>query len=257
MTDVLRYVKGLTRFDYWNYPLINPLLEKRSPPFDTPEYTVDDLDNIVHKQLSTRYQKAHEAGDSEAIFAYFKADGWAFSARWVVQQIEDWRHEATPESRKKLHRLMPAYTDDRGRVSLPETVRLIKRDQAIFKEIINLHQEEHLPLKSSRRSVGCFTRVGEQYNLSKEGVKEIYEAYKWKADELLKGYRRLPAPKRRKSLEQAFVDKWGERPDWEMLEKRRQQDAKPRLASREEFFQWLDTMAERLERLLGGCKSTF
>jgi hypothetical protein len=146
MTDVLRYVKGLTRFNYWDYPAFNPLLEQRSPPFDTPKYAivdgVDDTASIAHKKLSAKYHKAHQAGDTEAIFTYVKADVWAFRARWVVQQIEDWRHEATAESRKKLQRLMRMYTDDRGRDSLPETVHLIKRDQAIFKEIIRLNEEE-------------------------------------------------------------------------------------------------------------------
>jgi hypothetical protein len=256
MTGDLRYVKGLTRFNYWHYPDVNPLLEQRSPPFDTPQYAtvdgVDDIARIAHKKLSARYCKAHQAGDPEAIFAYVKADVWAFRPLWVDQQIEAWRREASPESRKKFNRLMRMYWDDRGRDSLPETVRLIKRDQAIFKEIIKLCEEEHLPFRSSRRSDDCYTRIAQKYRLSAHGVEDIYKEYKRKADELIKGYRRLPAPKIRTALERHIASKSGEKLDWEAMEKRRQQRAKPRLSSYEQFFQWLDTMAERLEPLLGG-----
>jgi hypothetical protein len=74
-------------------------------------------------------------------------------------------------------------------------------------------------------------------------------------------------------LEEGFIDKDGKKPDWAQLEKRTrrhgnvlqvyrteapvQQPAKPLLASWEEVFQWLDTMTERLEQLLGGFKSMF
>ena len=146
---------------------------------------------------------------------------------------------------------MRMYTDDRGRDSLPETVRLIKRDQAVFKEIIKLHEEERVPFKSSQRRVGCFETVAKKFSLSVDGVEEIYRAYKRKADELRQGYRRLPTAKIRTLVEKEFAAR-----DWEILdratlEKRRQQDAKPRLTSWEAFFQWLDTMAERLENRLG------
>jgi hypothetical protein len=80
------------------------------------------------------------------------------------------------------------YTDDRGRDSLPETVRLIKRDQAIFKEMIKLREEECLPFRSSPRRVGCFETVANKFGLSVDGVEEIYREYKRKADELRQGY---------------------------------------------------------------------
>ena len=210
------------------------------------------LETAAHRRLSAKYYDAHKAGDTEAIFTYVKADVWAFREGWLVQQIEDWRHEATAESRKKLRRLMSMYTDDRGRDPLSETVRLIKRDQAIFKEIIKLHEEERLPLKESKRSVTCFETVAKKFSLSVDGVEEIYREYKRKADELMKGYRRLPAPKIRTELEGLIASKSGEKLDWEALEKRRQQRAKPRLSSLAQFFQWLDTMAERLDRPQGG-----
>jgi hypothetical protein len=254
MTDVLRYVKGLTRFNYWNYPVFNPQLEQRSPPFDTPQYAIDtDVeDRNTHKKLSAKYGKAHQDGDPEAIFTYVKADVWAFRAPWVVQQIEDWRHENTAESRKKLHRLMRMYTDDRGRDSLPETVRLIKRDQAIFKEIIKLREEERRPFRSSQRRVGCFETVANRFGLSVDGVEEIYREYKRKDDELRQGSKRVPTPKIRTLVEKDLASRGRPIPDEATLEKRRQQHAKPRLTSWEEFFQWLDTMAERLDPLIGG-----
>lgn len=246
MPGGLRYIEGLTRFNYWNYPAFNPLLEQRSPPYNLSDDPVAKLETATHRRLSAKYYDATKAGDTEAIFTYVKEDVWAFRARWVVQQIEDWRHEDTAESRKKLHRLMRMYTDDRGRDSLLETIRLIKRDQAIFKEIIRLHQEEHLPLRSlestfgpSQSKVGCFETVAKKFFLSVHGVAEIYKEYKRKADELMKGYRKLPAPKMRTALEEHAASKSGEKLDWEALKKCRQQHAKPRLSSREEFFQWL------------------
>src|SRR5262249_28842726 len=144
---------------------------------------------------------------------YVKADVWAFRARWVVQQIEDWRHENTAESRKKLHRLMRMYTDDRGRDSLPETVRLIKRDQAIFKEIIKLREEKRLPFRSSPRRVGCFETVANKFGLSVDGVEEIYREYKRKADELRQGSRREPTPKIRTLVEKDFASRGWPIPD--------------------------------------------
>jgi hypothetical protein len=264
MTDHLHYVKGLTRFNYWNYPAFNPLLEQRSPPYDLSDDPVTKLETAVHRRLSAKHRDAYKAGDTQAIFTYVKRDVWAFRAPWVVQQIEAWRHEATPESRKKLHRLMRMYTDDRGRDSFPETVRLIKRDQAIFKAIIKLREEEHLPFRSSESSVGssqskvgCFETVAKRFSHSVDGVEEIYREYKRKADEIIKGYRRLPASKIRTALEGHVASIGGEKLNWEALERRRQQQAKPRLSSWEEFFQWLDTIAERLDRLLGGKKTRF
>jgi hypothetical protein len=161
MTDDLHYVKGLTRFNYWTYPAINQLLAQRSSRFDPPP----DLGTVTHRNLSSKYQKAHQAGDAQAIFQYVKVDVWAFRARWVVQQIEDWRREDTDESRKKLHRLMRMYTDDRGRDSPRDTVCLIKRDQAIFKEIINLRQGENRRFRLSGHGVGCYELVAEKYSL--------------------------------------------------------------------------------------------
>src|SRR5262249_43577698 len=119
------------------------------------------------------------------------------------------------------------------------------------------HEEERLPLKESKRSVTCFETVAKKFSLSVDGVEEIYREYKRKADELMKGYRRLPAPKIRTELEGLIASKSGEKLDWEALEKRRQQLAKPRLSSLAQFFQWLDTMAERLDRLQGGVKNAF
>lgn len=252
MTDDLRYVKGLTRFNYWDYSVINPLLAQRQLPFDTPKYATDDTETIAHRRLSAKYQKVHEASDTEAIFTYVKRDVWAFRARWVVQQIENWRREDTDESRKKLHRLIRMYTDDRGRDSPRDTVCLIKRDQAIFKEIINLRQGEKRPFRSSRHGIGCYELMAKKYSLSMDGIEEIYKVYRQKADELMTGRKRLPTPKIRTLMEKGFASKGWEKPDWAALEKRLQQYAKPRLTSWEEFFQWLDTMAERLEPLLGG-----
>jgi hypothetical protein len=102
--------------------------------------------------------------------------------------------------------------------------------------------------------------VAKKFSTSVHGVEEIYKEYNRKADELRQGYRMLPALKIRTAMEEHVAAKSGEKIDWEAMEQDRQQHAKPqelRHSSWEAFFQWLDTMAKRLDRLLGEEKIRF
>ncbi len=63
--------KLLGAFFYWDYPVINPLLEPWSPPFDTPEYAivngVDDTESIIHRKLSDGLLKPSFHPDADLV----------------------------------------------------------------------------------------------------------------------------------------------------------------------------------------------
>lgn len=192
----MAYLKRLTRFNYWNYGAINPLFlqdinrqkadkDGKCPPL---LFTADTLEAanaaIAHRNLSAEYQRDHDAGDLQAIFEYAKADVGAFRAPWVVTQIEAWRLENTAASRKKLQKLFRAYTDDRGSRKMETLKTLIKRDQAMFKDIITLH-EQGMPLRASQDSDGRFWTIAQRYGVKEGTVEEMYREYKAMADRMM------------------------------------------------------------------------
>lgn len=166
MTTDLRYVKNLTRFNYWEFPAFNPTLLHKTQ-------TCATISAAAHADMTDTYRRAYEAGEEQAIYDYVKDNVWAFRASWVVTQIEAWRHDNTPDSRKKLHKLMRAYTDDRGRDALAGIVRLIKRDQEIFQSIMVLHDK-------GMSFEDCFAAVAHQPPdaISVNSAREIYRKYK-------------------------------------------------------------------------------
>jgi hypothetical protein len=164
----MAYLKGISRFNYWEYPAVNPLLCRDGESLEA------SAAFYAHQDLSAQCGHAHTAGDTRAIFECAKADVWAFREAWVVAQIESWRQEKTPAARKKLHKLMRTYTDERGRDSLAETVRQIWRDQGIFKAVVTRNQQ-------GTSVQECFFDLAEQHALGVESVKEIYLVYKQRA----------------------------------------------------------------------------
>jgi hypothetical protein len=176
MTDDLRYIKNLSRFNYWNFPAINPLALFEGMSLDT-------IDSFAYEELSAYCQQLHAAGNPDVIFAYVKKDVWVFHSQWVVDQIVQWRLENTPESSDKLDRLMTMYKDERSHDPLPEIVRLILQDHAIFKDIITLRQQQpRIPLRRSKYREWCFTIIAKKYNLSEESIEEIYKLRCGKVD---------------------------------------------------------------------------
>ena len=236
------------------YPEINPYLESRRL-YDS----IPSAETIAHQKLSTKYRAAHEQGDAKAIFTYMKADTWVFREVWVMQQIESWRQDDTPAARQQLHKLMGAYTDTRGQNKFADTVGLIKRDQAIFRECITLQQQGVL-------LVECFATLASKYHHSKEGIKKIYEVYTRKEATFRNGYTTLPPRSRgRAALEAACRSKGWEQPDWEKgprfhgpplwktfytsTHRIVPPDSLPEEVLRTLFFQWLEAMATRLDAL--------
>lgn len=232
MTDALGYIKGLTRFNYWNYPAINPDLLHKTQPLDMSSTS-------AHQYLSAMYQRDYAAGTVQAIFEYAKADVWAFRAPWVVSQIEAWRSENTPESRKKIHKLTRAYTDDRGKDRPAVTLRLIKRDQAVFKAIMSRHQQD-TPLEQ------CFTTIAQQSrppdNLGTQGVQAVYTHYQRKMDELMG---KPPSRRVQKIVEESMARLGSPAPDWD------QPPPHGVAMSWQEAMQRLEAMAQGLENLIG------
>jgi hypothetical protein len=100
------------------------------------------LETQLGSNLSGWYRKEFEKGNEEAIFEYAKESRVCFQAPWVTDQIEKWKIENSPESRKKLKRLFRVYMGKgRGRIPLHELQEVIKRDQKIFHEIIKLKKK--------------------------------------------------------------------------------------------------------------------
>jgi hypothetical protein len=227
MTDAPRAFKALKRFNYWDHPALNPLLDYHLSPFDSPKSAPEDVESITHRHLSAKFQKAFEAGDREAIFQYARASMGVFDEPWVRHQIKYWRQENTPEARKNLHRLMRAYTDERGKESLADIVYVILRDQEIYQELVTRNQQG-IPLTE------CFAILGEKYRLKENSVKEIYEVYGRKFHEFHTGAKKLSL-KIRKSLEAGFAAKGWTLPDWEKSPRRRVHPAPPPWMK---FYQW-------------------
>jgi hypothetical protein len=236
----LMYYKSLTRFNYWDYPSINPLLLHCLD--GTPELVVD-YDAGAHRDLSAQFQGAYAAGDLQAIFVYVRADVWAFRSPWVVQQIEQWRQENTDASRALLHKLMTSYAGEgSGKRRLSTIHASIKKDQEIFKEVIRLNQLQKppKPLRSNDNETGCFEAVAESCFSNVDDVERIYKHYKRKIDNLMG---RLTG-KDRKILRLA-QEKGMIPPNQDLTPPPRQ------LASWEEAFRWLDDMAAAIERSVG------
>lgn len=98
---------------------------------------------------SLHYKTLFESGKEEAIFEFARncpyclREVWTFSdgtteecysrnltfpvkhgRSWVIEQIEKWKMEGTPEAKKKLNRFFSAYTDSRGRKEKPIEIDL-------------------------------------------------------------------------------------------------------------------------------------
>jgi hypothetical protein len=87
------------------------------------------------------YRNCFFAGDEESIFKFCSEHFHAFRSSWVVEQIESWRRESSPESRNKLKKLFNCYKDFRGK-RLPELlVEVYKDDLKICQNILSLYRE--------------------------------------------------------------------------------------------------------------------
>jgi len=158
------------RFSYFYFREINPLLSNDGLPEDW-------ADQAAHNNLSTHYQREHETGNAEAFFEYAKADGWAFRSPWFRAQVEAWRVQGTADSIKKLRDLMKSYTASQGKVTHKGLVEIVKRDQAMFKDVMRLRQMG-LPLKTSRYGQGCYDRLAEDMDMKvQDTIEAVYKAY--------------------------------------------------------------------------------
>ena len=241
MPDTPRFFKKLTRFNYWDFPAINSLLNQLPGSGPKIEFNYEE---VVHGELSAQYQSRHKAGNSKAIFEYVEADVWAFRAPWVVQQIETWRQENTPESRDRLRELMTAYAKEgRGTRRLSTICTVIKKDQEIFKAVIRLNKlnSPMTPLRPSRRSgKGCFEQVAKIYHSNKDDVETIYKRYKQTVDKCMGKITRS----------QRNTIQWAK--EGGLIPADREPIPPDRLLSSwEEVFQWLEDMAATLERAVG------
>ena len=169
-----RLYYDIQRFTYWDYQSINPHYDSLSRPYK-------DINNITHNDLSDEYQEKFEKGNEEAVFEFVESDAQAFESNWVGKQIAKWRISGKPEDKKKIEKLFTDYLDDRGkRRNLKE---IIKRDQGIFKRIKEL-QKDGKPLRNSRSGDDIFSIVQEELKVGQENIKEVYDRYRKKENEL-------------------------------------------------------------------------
>lgn len=174
-------IRGLNRFDYWRHI---PRKGGRYP-------SEDDLwEPFKHRMLSDRARNLHRLGNQEAIFEYVREDIRAFRADWVQRQIEQWRKENTPRSRKNLRRLMHAYSTEgesgRGtRMGLP-VLDKIEQDARFVIKTAEILRKDKLPsieqaINHATMPQGSTDRTATQppaSPLSSERAREIWNIYR-------------------------------------------------------------------------------
>ena len=163
--------RGIGPLNYWLFPSVNRWAHLLNELLKYPDVSITadaDGGRAAHSALSTDYALYHQGGDQSAIFEYVGLDTWAFRAPWVVEQIEIWRGQ---NESKKLHQLMTAYVDGRGRTSPQELHHLITRDQAACRAVLDRAQE-NLSIDEIIES------VANTHNLGRETLWKAYKAYR-------------------------------------------------------------------------------
>ncbi len=137
-------MKTLARFNYWEFPAINPLLDNaatRTPPVLAPTY------------LGDYFRSRFTAGEEDAIFEFALQDKTALRRRWVVVVLETWQREGAPETGEKVLRVIRQFLQPpppSGNISIS---RIIAADQAAFADMANLRHNLQFPLGEAARLV--------------------------------------------------------------------------------------------------------
>lgn len=196
---------NLTRFNYWAYAIINPLLAANE----------EQVALLVHPSLSARFQERFGAGEHEAIFEYGAQDPLALQAPWVSKEVTSWRLQGGPANRKKFQKFVRAYWTERGRRKPATLIEDIERDQEVFKAIM------------ARQSVGgpstaaCMRNVAKEKGMGLDSMEEIYKEYRAEmryrlgtmkrtpeVGKLLEEIRQEVSRRRRKEMEPRDPKKW-------------------------------------------------
>jgi hypothetical protein len=126
------FPKGLTRFNYWNIPALNPWAGSRDGSPGVFEFDPSRPDEVTHEALSAEYRDRSESGNENAIFEFARSDAHAFRSEWFLRVVERWRDMGRA---KDLSRLMAAYAGNRGRTDLSKLLDVIRKDQRVFRAL--------------------------------------------------------------------------------------------------------------------------
>lgn len=126
---------------------------------------IEELSYAHFLNASKHFEEKFQAGDEQAIFRFVKQNPecfrevWLFPSgkahpcysqnnvfirktgrSWVIEQIEKWKADDTPEAHRKLKKLFKAYTDGRGqkRKASAEDWRIYNQIRRAYKKSNNL-----------------------------------------------------------------------------------------------------------------------
>lgn len=221
---------NLTRFNYWAYAIINPLLAANE----------EQVALLVHPSLSARFQERFGAGEHEAIFEYAAQDPLALQAPWVGREVASWRLDGGAANRKKYEAFFRAYWPSRRGRRRPVTlIEDIERDQEVYKAIMN-HQPAGEPSLAA-----WMDNVSREKVMGLESVREIYKEYRAEMRYRLGTMKRTP--EMGKLLEEIRQE----------VSRRRRKEMKPPdpkkwLKDLPEFYLYLDQCLENLKRYCRG-----
>ncbi|MFH1595814.1 MAG: hypothetical protein ABIG94_05530 [Pseudomonadota bacterium] len=138
-------MKNLSRFNYWDFPAINPLLAAPGGgPVASPV--------VAPPSLGDYFRSRCTAGDEDAVFEFAAQDKTALRRRWVVVVLEAWQRQGTEESRAKVHHFIRQFLQPAAGEPI-SLLNLIGAEQEAFKDMVNLHHSLRLPLGEATRLV--------------------------------------------------------------------------------------------------------
>lgn len=131
-------MKNLGRFNYWEFPSINPRLPPLPLGGSSPV--------VASASLADYYRSRFTAGEEQAIFEFAARDKTALRRRWVVVVLEAWQREGTAAGREKVLDFIHHYLEPGPGEETISLVEIIAADQRAFRDLVNLHHELRLPL---------------------------------------------------------------------------------------------------------------
>jgi hypothetical protein len=157
-------LKNLSRFNYWDFPAINPLLAAPGgAPVAGPV--------VASPSLGDYFRSRYTAGDEDAVFEFVAQDKTALRSRWVVVVLEAWQHQGTEEAQVKALHLIRQFLQPAAAGEPISLLNVIGGEQEAFKDMVNLYHSLRLPLGEATRLVA--QRKGWPQGLASE----VYQHY--------------------------------------------------------------------------------
>ena len=172
----------ISRFNYWNFLDINPLLRQK---FDEREYDLTEFRWMFDKRLSQEYEKSYKSGNTEALFEYTEINRLFLHQPWVRDKLQMWLLRPDKNSQNWTKRLLFGDKSGRRNEANPASLKgIVERDQKIFIELLRLKKLGHSLTGSSSakqskdtQSQSIFFMLAKKYNVSEESIREVYRYY--------------------------------------------------------------------------------